>query len=352
MMKSVSSRYTRTQMIRIIAPVLLILSIGCSKNIQTPRSGTASVLSSDITIPPPTQTQTISTQTPTITSKPILKTVTPTKKATQALEPENPEPILLPTFTDLQAEEFILDSQSRNAGCDLPCWWGIIPGVTDLDKAIEKIAILGLNFYFRKGVFWVDNNPDRKIISTGLSITKYSFGTTSYFFSENGQIEVIKVVAETSPGIWELIYGDPFYLEAMKRFYPDNLLSSYGKPDQVLLYVLDASDPNAPDYFLHLYYPKKGILIEYYGQSKEQKDGLQICPNTAMVSLWLGSPEKDLSILELRSHAIMTNEDDERSFLSNFLPIEDAAGMDVAEFYETFKAGDACLQTPPELWGR
>ncbi len=47
-----------------------------------------------------------------------------------------------PTLSPSEVQAYILDLLQKNAGCRLPCWWGIVPGQTAWQEAESFLAPL------------------------------------------------------------------------------------------------------------------------------------------------------------------------------------------------------------------
>ena len=284
-----------------------------------------------------------STITPTSTSVP---TNTPTLSSTPTRSIQPPTPTLVPTLSDTQTEALVLDLLHNNADCKLPCWWGLTPGKTDWTTIQSRISSLGLPFstYPRS---------EYDIFGTGFYLTNHSFSVGPLLFLQNDTLRVIKAIAETTPGPDQRIYGDPFYLEAMRPYLLTGMLSTYGKPEQALLYVLDTRDPVLSDYFMLLFFPLTGILAQYEGQSEEGNGVLRLCPQTAMISMWLWSPDEKMTLADVFSFEVYTSKDVQMKFLDRFLPLEDAASISIEDFYTQFSSQQkSCLETPKSLWNR
>src|SRR3972149_10258120 len=78
-------------------------------------------------------TYSYSTHTPRPTPRP---TVTLRSSKTASITPEptitlSPTPSLtaLPTLDAVEAEKMLQSMLYQNGGCELPCWWGITPGI-------------------------------------------------------------------------------------------------------------------------------------------------------------------------------------------------------------------------------
>lgn len=282
------------------------------------------------------------TTTPTIT---ITSTATPQATETPTVPVETSTPTPTPALSAQEQEALVIDLLHNNAGCKLPCWWGLTPGKTDWTTAQSRISSLGLPFstYPRS---------EYDIYGTGFYLTDHSFSVGPLLFLQNNTLRVIKAIAETTPGPWQRIYGDPFYLEAMRPYLLTSMLSTYGKPEQILLYVLDTRDPVLSDYFMLLFYPQTGILAQYEGQSEEGNGVLRLCPRTAMISMWLWSPDEKMALADVFFVEVYRSKDVRMKFLDRFLPLEDAASISIEDFYKQFISQQSCLETPKRLWNR
>jgi hypothetical protein len=325
--------------------VLLLFSAGCSTPIQPTIQLTALKLTSlttTLSIENPRFTQAV-TPTSNFTSSWTPKP--PTMKPILTPIPVTPSPTLAPTLSQTQAEALVLDLLRTNAGCELPCWWGFTPGKTDWEIARDYFLSLGETIQ-------QSHNSGNDAFSAGFRIEEHTFTIGASFYLENGKIKIISPYAETTPSWREIIYGDPYFLKAMERYLLPNILSKYGKPEQVLVYDLGTRDPVAPDYFLLLFYPKLGVLVEYFGQSKEHNDKLVLCPKDALIYMWLWAPEESLSLEEVFANEVNSSKNDRNRFLSNFRPVEAVSGISIDEFTTKFRSHQACLETPVKLWGR
>ena len=53
---------------------------------------------------------------------------------------------ILPTLEPTQAILLVEDLLVNNAGCKLPCWWGIIPGTTEWNEAKQFLQTFAIDF--------------------------------------------------------------------------------------------------------------------------------------------------------------------------------------------------------------
>jgi hypothetical protein len=101
-------------------------------------------------ISPPTRTPVPDTATPTA----VPNTATPTAIPLTA----TPKPLPTATLTNEQIDANLTELMLTNGGCELPCWWGILPGETSIDSARESLKALGASFpgatYASFGIDW------------------------------------------------------------------------------------------------------------------------------------------------------------------------------------------------------
>jgi hypothetical protein len=345
-----------------LAGLMVLAAIsGCSAPPQSvtnpvatslPITATTGVTSAMPVTPEATVTQ---TATPVPATSTRMNTATPTRKP-------SPKPTWTPSPTwfwksetptpgptqDAETEALVLDLLHNNGGCELPCWWGFTPGKTYWTTARD--------FFLSKGIDFSDPTflpfQKRGIFDASFRVEKYGFNTGADFFVENGIIKLIESGGRTYWAPDTTKFGDPFYLKAMEKYLLSEILISQGKPEQVLIYIIPNKAIDLPDYYLLLFYPEKGILVEYDGQSKQFGEDLRLCPQTAFVYFKLWSPEAGLSLKEAFSYERFLTKGDQLNFLNYFRPWEKASGRSIDDFVNKFKASNACFITPTWLWGR
>jgi hypothetical protein len=129
------------------------------------------------------------------------------------------------------------------------------------------------------------------------------------------------------------------------------ILGTYGPPQQVFLDTY-RSGPDRLPFRLLLFYPDQGFSAEYEGSTGENGQGewveagqaIRICPRRSDVALWLWSPEREMTLAD---HALSSQVN-----LDRLRSLEEATGMSIEQFYQTFVQPDnqTCLETPADLW--
>lgn len=302
-MKSI--RYPEWSILTIVVVVVVHL-VGCSTFSPPPVETLSSTsLSSTITSPSNLESPTVSyLVSPTRTLTPV---PTPTSRPT-------PIPTLhhtpRPTLTTTEKYSYVQEMLGTNAGCELPCWWGIIPGESDLQDANDRLLY---NIY---------QFPQ-------------DLGGYEVFFSLSEESDLVQ-----SLNVEGYCFPDncgPFARD-WARYSLDQVLSRYGTPSQVRITLALPIDSGGPTYYeLYILYDNLGVGIHYKGPAVRQAELLHTCFSFSHITLWLQSPESSTSLEQ-------TVGPEEWFF---HVPLEEATGMDIEEFYETFQHTGACLEAPP-----
>jgi hypothetical protein len=303
--------------IRIIMSILLfILVTGCATpTINTP-------VLTDTSMPEWTPTSILTaTFAPTFTPSPTyLPTQTPTIKPFPSW---TPLPTLEPTGALLYVEDLLL----TNAGCRLPCWWGITPGKTTWVEAqhfLESFTLfLGLT----------GKPKDLQIAYFGIPFPE-DIGTIEQGYGfRNGIVEEI----------YDIYYGN-----LTTHYNLVEMLNTYGQPDHILISAYFEARYSDYMVMVAIFYLQKGILVEYFDNDGGTiGDKIQKCPQKATyphLTLW--SPRLNMTIQEAANRYLDTR---------NWPPyktLQESTGMNVEAFYNKFKDpnNDSCLALSVTDW--
>jgi hypothetical protein len=250
--------------------------------------------------------------TPTLTPVPATPTRTPRPTRT-------PTPTPLPTRTTDEQRALMVEMLETNGGCELPCWWGVTPGQSDWQAVRD---------YFQTHRLWTLDmpHPDR--------LFDYCIG---FDFSEkDGLVESIEVNSEVFRGATSERFARDW-----RCYSPDQILNRYGVPSQVYLQLVPLIERDSPVYYvLNLVYDELGFYITYLGPATDEPPTMRFCPRfqeVTQIGLYLKSPQPGQSIM---GSAVRMR------------TLEEATGMDVATYYETFgdPASEVCLESPSDIW--
>lgn len=177
--------------------------------------------------PAPTQTLT-AIPTRTITKTP---TITPTITSTPL-----PSLTFLPTVPN--AREEVRKLYDTNGGCNLPCWWGITPGMTTFEEVRQ-------HFQQFSGEVHLDPDKDRSkvILYYPPASNSVDYNVSSQLFFENNVVQKIVMDYET------VMWGG---------FFPERMIKEFGKPDQVSFGLTHESQG-----YLAFLYLEEHIFVEY-----------------------------------------------------------------------------------------
>lgn len=269
--------------------------------------------------------ESIPTRTPTLTKVPIsTPTIQPTATET---------PFAIPTPPGNDTNEQVLWLLETNNGCKLPCWWGITPGQTEWKAAEKILTIFDANIYAASASGLDYYNP-----TINLPFGPYEINQIRPIYTiKNGIVEKIET---------QVLVGDS-PSEYLAQYALPALLTAYGQPGEVWLSTYpSAFEEGDLPFFAVLFYPEQGILAAYDTNGKEQGNLVQGCPQEKPLSrLVLLPPGLDNTFEETVSKTSGLGQRD-------YLPLEEATGMNVMTFYEIFKdpGNVTCLETSAELW--
>ena len=271
----------------------------------------------------------IATTLPTITVEPMV--VTRQLTATRAL---TIMPMSSPSSTLSLREKEDINSgyYEANENCDLPCWWGIIPGETDwltmqqlLNPITSEIHILAKESEADLNFVVVAYFPVPKILSE-IKLLEQSYRI------DNGKITIIQ----------------PEIPRNMSQTIISEVLRIYGQPSEVWLDTYGYSLGEVNPFRLVLFYPDKGILVRYFDDADFQNEQVVGCfsGHTGAIVLW--DPELNLTFAEALNGTRALGTYGEQYYK----PLEDATEMSVETLYQTYLDPDTgtCIETPTELW--
>ena len=310
--------------LRMIGLVLLASLLGCSGQgaptyiTQPPVTVTVNPLSSDTPLP----------NTPALSPSPEMPAYVPSPTRTFGPPTATPAPTLCPD----EEQALVLDLLQDNAGCRLPCWWGFTPGETTWQTAQAFFASLGKSPA-------ADHDP-RGTVNYTVSLR------VPEWIDQEGHIQQDYVVRD---GIIEVIITDP---GDSQSYTLPQVLAAYGQPTAIWIRTFSAvadRDDGVVPFFVLLHYQQEGFLIRYVGFTHKEDGQIPICPQQAGGVLWLWSPKREMTLTDIANIGVGGFPTDE---VSDYRSLEEATGMSVEEFYQTFMQPDnqTCLETPVDMW--
>ncbi len=275
------------------------------------------------------------------------ESVLPTSSPTQVILPTStPSPTFsptpLPTLPLDQIVENVVELLKTNAGCQLPCIWGITPGVTSWAEAEQQLQQAGIKISSdRQGTSLVYN--DTLLIPATTTAT--NIFTKVEFTEQDGVVSSIHLDGEgfSSPEEFKEIWN---------RYAPERIIPNLGQPTRVWIHAVASAaegNPSSFPYELWVFYDPLGLLLRYQGMV-DARPVYRFCPTFSdsgnigitvdvyAVSTLGGDSPEDLT--ELKSMAFPPRN------------LEETAGLTVEEFYGLFSQNSQpiCFETPQNIW--
>lgn len=318
--------------------LLIVMLTGCG---QPEESVTTASPSVPVTTASATETHQ-PTLTPTVTRKP-----TPSSTHTA-----------VPTLLVEDARQRLLELLANNGGCQLPCLWGIMPGITTNGDArntlmpLSSIAVPETTYFgslhgvpvgaitslYVEGELHLNASIGYDVFDDGDTVRSIGFRVLE---------ESLDKKDEYGNQIKTPIYDSPTFGKRVEYYSLSHVLSEQGVPDSVMIYIprVEGQPIVAGILEAALLYPEQGIWIKYTMSMSNNGTIIKGCPANAHIEIQLypsGNPESFFSLLE---------KTDWGRTKGGYKPLEEATSMSVEQFYETFRnSTDKCIETPTNLW--
>ena len=270
----------------------------------------------------------------TATQKPTMTiTLTSTLRPTVT---ETPMPTLTSDERLLQVKEWL----ATNAGCRLPCWWGIEPGKVTWNEVSEFLNRIGAksSVYEESGMV---------LHYTGGFDLNQEHVFNSVAFQEKDTIITALVIDASG------FNDSPNFKNAWASLSPEKIIVDYGVPTRVWVKsgssVHEGSPGPTMPYSVWVFYDHLGILVRYSGQVKYESI-YKMCPVYSEqgnlsddIDIYLQSPNTNIPLEHLPTVKYNAND---------AISLEEAAGITLNEFYDLFtKPGaEPCFESPRSIW--
>jgi hypothetical protein len=281
-----------------------------------------------------------------------------------------------PSLTYEEEDAFLVDMLAGEDGCELPCWWGITPGVTGWEEAQQMFLSCGRRVGIRQHhAGYRDEDGDYVESYAGVAHDVSPFGRHAQypfdyvvehtFYEQGDTVQLLEVIGHALGG--DTWYNSGWsapqvFLQDWHRYSLDQVLSRLGVPSQVLLHYWPHEGTL---YSLAVMYEAQGTMIAYMGpvhgkEKVEDEDAYEldtvlICPASGQVSdinIWLKSPELEESLTGIYNNWRLGAGYFTLPFSESRSPsLEEATGMSLDTFYTTFLDSDTqvCIEASAEL---
>jgi hypothetical protein len=230
----------------------------------------------------------------------------------------------LPTLSIVEEGDFLSMLMANNGGCDLPCWWGVVPGETTSQEGRDMFVSLGVDDWSVA----FDNTYATMGLGYPIQNNLHSRDVTVRFELKNDVIQYIRMEAAYKHEDSRTIFRQDW-----SHYKLSAILDRYGVPSHVRLFHI----PNSPYYQLGVSYISLGIEIRYV-ILPESFESRRVCADmerTDFIYLTLFPPER---ADEIPGIAPNLDSYDMESWSS-------VTGLDVESFYNIFIEDAACIET-------
>jgi len=243
-------------------------------------------------------------------------TTTATPLPTQPLPTLSPTPTRpLATLGPEEAQVEVAKLMETNANCTGVCFWGIVPGVTSFDQAIQLLTPLASGD-------WDDAKDPARY--------------HHFLFFYKDKTITVPVMISHDEGVVQSIHVGYVYLPAIAdtkdgaAFKADRILKTYGKPDRVSI-ILAYGPEGLINYDLIISYDQ--MYIEYAPNQDIflPQTVAHVCPLDNKVwnyfELWVGDYERDMP-------------KETKDILQNSIDITQVSSLSVDDFYQLLTGSD------------
>ena len=263
--------------------------------------------------------------TPTSTAKPTVLTLPSTSNT--LIEPTTePTPLFTPIPTLLPNQEQEMAVLLQNENCTLPCYLGIVPGITSMSQAQSILKSLGASFRdeinksdgTKEYIYDLDiGDPLVPKTTPGSSALVYQ----SLYLRKDENEDVITSI-HVGIGTENTKETLEIYQNYWKRFSAKQIFMQLGQPDQ--LYTASKQRGRGIRSALIMVYEQIGVYIDLQGTGHETS----ICRDNESQQVSL--------VMNIFDHSSALNPDKLNPYLNDitvWVPIKDALGIDTGEFY-------------------
>ncbi len=238
----------------------------------------------------------------------------------------------LPTLKSSEASKFVMKLITENAGCRLPCWWGLTSGKTKWFEAehflysfIKSMDTVGPSTVIENGTYHIYNT-----YYLGYQVPYSANGGGANISVTDNIIQIIDVGPELTKYLFNL----------------HQLLTDYGKPDEVYIRTFSNGPSSAIPFYLVVFYQSQHILALYETNLIKRLDILQGCFEQTAPQLTVWAETEVVTEKRIQDWTMGIDPS------SSLKPLEEATKINIEEFFQSFREENnkECIETPANLW--
>jgi hypothetical protein len=228
-----------------------------------------------------------------------------------------------------------------NGGCDLPCFWDIVPGRTILTNTLPLFTYLG----WEGSYFYLDDIRKNYETNSGEIIK---------------EVEVLMTLSVKDSVVDSMLITFVGDKTLAVPYTIDGLLSKYGVTSRIEINLAvgrgyEVSEPQTTPYNLLLFYDQLGVMAEYNGVATKYGSSYRLC----LTDFFPGEPERKDSI---SAHLILKTSDNPKTLeeIAEYFgtstggySLTEVTGISNEEFYNLIiqrNGKSYCIETPRDAW--
>jgi hypothetical protein len=234
-----------------------------------------------------------------------------------------------------EAENKVFELLANNGGCNLPCFWNINPSSFSSEYYVSFFNTFAEIGYYK---IRITRNSTTEIRVNYLlnpkDHTKPEWLTVD--------MRAFQIVKTQNGNKEELIYDDLYFLEKTSYYSLENILSTYGIPENIYLNINPSAEMGFFDQlYILLDYSKLGFRINYIMDTNRINSNFSSCPRESQVSLQIKlANDAEFSQIESKYN----------NKFGEYIPIEKISKYSINEFWKEFMEKDTlkCILVPIE----
>jgi hypothetical protein len=212
--------------------------------------------------------------------------------------------------------------------CELPCWWGIIPGKTDWREAWQFLERFAINEPPWDNLLLESKNlPGYMYFQAFLDVPQTP---EDYYYSSLNQLVLIINISTFKVRYIDVNTGN------ISAYTIPRILQNYGEPEEIFVMIGGGQVSQYSGVTLFLYYPQFGFISSHFfkvDQEEWNEPTFSACyQKVTELYLW---PQKEQ--LGFDERLIISGYDAvDSSILSLFEPINQVSELTVRKFYQSY----------------
>jgi hypothetical protein len=304
----------------------LILLFACTTSSQTNGiGGSAAVITPVSTNVTEIGSAPLATFTAEATAGAITRAVTATPTLILPTTP-TPGPLTpLPTIalTDEQRKENVAELLRSNGGCNLPCWWGIVPGTSSVQGVAADLTNKGF------------------LASTSFAGIYVGHNIYMDFEVQSDTIAALTITSSLTEGDNRIVYT-----ENWRKYEPSEFVRRHGTPEDVYVYhPFQFDSGGGPAFHILISYKDQGFVIEYWGAAEHLGENrYRACPilaNIGAIRLHLFQPGTRADIISQILPVDSVGHIAGPGTVYDIISWEQATGTNLDAFHKMFSAEDS-----------